>query len=125
MTRTGWQDVQDRQVADDYLSDHGKCHKCAAWTPNLTLANLGAQCHGCFSAYCAELDTGAAPRTAEERRAVIQRLQQSAGGVTIRSAEKVAKQLRQAVASGRRLTDSQRWVLACCEAKLQGQERPA
>jgi hypothetical protein len=125
MTRTGWQDVHDRQVADDYLSDHGKCHKCGAWTPNLTLANLGAQCHNCFSAYCAELDTGAAPRTAEERRAVIQRLQLSAGGVTMRHAERVAKRLREIDASGRKLTESQRSVLASCEAKLQGQERLA
>ncbi len=119
-------DYRDRKVADEFHADNGKCSKCGAWTPNETLANLGAQCRGCFDAYCAEADSGKpAPRTPAERKAVLQRLQRAAGGITGNQAATVALRLREVEASGRALTASQRWVLACCEAKLAGRSRPS
>lgn len=117
---------RDQAVADEFHAEHGKCHKCGAWTPNDTLASLGAQCSGCFEAYCAEANTGRpAPRTRDERKAVLQRLARSTGGITGNQAATVLQRLREAEASGRQLTASQRWVAACCAAKLAGRSRPA
>lgn len=106
--------TRDQRVADEFSEQYGRCYKCGITTPNETLAEL-AQCRPCFDAYCAEGNVPNPPRTAQERREVLKRM---AGGITAHGAATVVQRLREIEASGRTLTDSQRWVLACCEKKL-------
>lgn len=116
---------RDQRIADEYLGSFAACSKCRQPTEHSELATFGAQCKPCFEAYCAEANSGRVPpRNLGERKAVLQRLARSAGGVTPNAAATVVKRLREIQASGRHLTASQQWVLACCEAKVNGRARP-
>jgi hypothetical protein len=84
-----------------------------------TLANLGAQCSGCFGAYCAELNTGRRiPRTAKERRELFTGL-----GLAMQrnpGARETVATLRAREQAGGQMGPPQLWLLKCCEDKLSG-----
>jgi hypothetical protein len=111
--------TRDQRVADDYLGSFAACSKCRQPTEHSELATFGAQCRPCFATYCAEANSDAPPpRTPAERRAVLQRLERSAGGISRNHAAERVKALRNLEASGKQLGGAQLWVLACCEQKL-------
>ena len=108
---------RDQAVADDFLAGHSPCRVCNASTSHDELSVFGAQCKGCFNAYCRAAPTrNPPPRTRAERTAVLQALR-STGGITGLQAATVARRLRALGAAGHRLTDRQRWVLSRCELK--------
>jgi hypothetical protein len=45
---------RDVAIADDYLANHLPCRRCNSLTDWDTLSNLGALCHECHQAWCAE-----------------------------------------------------------------------
>jgi len=120
MRRTGFDERLDQQIAGEYLGSHMACNVCGAMTEKETLSNYGARCGGCFQRYLLQ---GQPVRrlTPEDRRAVVGRVKgamaRMAGGISVAHAAGVAARLRKLEGSGMRLTDSQRWVLACCESK--------
>jgi hypothetical protein len=120
MKRTGFDERRDQQIAGDYLGSHMACNSCGAMTDKETLTNYGARCGRCFQGYLLQ---GQPVRrlTPDERRAVVARVRQAlgrmAGGISVGHAAGVAARLRTLQGSGMRLTDSQKWVLNCCEEK--------
>lgn len=116
---TGAYRTRDQRVADEYLGGFAACSKCRQPTEHSELSTFGAQCRPCFATYCAEANSDAPPpRTPAERRAVLERLKLSAGGISLNHAAERVKALRNLEASGKQLGGAQLWVLACCEQKL-------
>ena len=110
---------RDQRIADDFTAEHGKCTKCGAVTTLEHLNIFGAQCGGCFTRYCVEINTGRqVPRTPSERRALAAQLSQ----VLTRNpgAKEQAELLRRREAEGGQMGPPQLWVLKCCEDKLSG-----
>lgn len=108
---------RDQAVANEYLANYLPCRKCGQQTEHETLMTYGEQCGRCFGAYLSETTPASVPRTLEQKRAIAERAKSVLGGVRRGDAQAVAIRLRQLEASGMRLTDSQKWVLKCCEGK--------
>lgn len=112
---------RDAAIADDYLVNFIACPVCNVHTDREQIMEIG-RCRSCYTRYCNEINSAPMPRTAEERKAVMQRVKDVLSapvvGVGNAQAALVAKRLRAWEGVGKQLTEGQRWVLSRCEAML-------
>jgi len=120
MKRTAFDDRQDREVADDYLTNHLPCRWCNNPAPRDDLSNFGGRCQQCYRDWCAQANPSwwpNRPLQPHERTAVIKRAKDKAGriGAMPTDGRRWAHSLRDRelnhggiLASGLRMTAAQR-----------------
>lgn len=107
--------ARDKKVADDFLEGHGQCAFCGGTAERQTLSMLGARCGPCFQQYVTQGKRYGPMPTAEERRAVGQKLRAILAGRSW--GKQWAYDLRDREERGEQLTPAQRetWRIALRE----------
>jgi hypothetical protein len=113
---------RDEAIANEFLAVMHPCNKCGQQAEREVIVAFGGMCGRCYGLYCREGCAHAAPVSPERRRQIVEAAKAVLRGATADvppgQAATTVKRLRAQEASGKRLTDGQRWVLDRCEAKL-------
>jgi len=105
--RRGFDERQDRQVADEHLFNFAACTFCGRSDERENIAKYGARCGECYVSYCRGTSGRAAPKTLAERIEVLQKLRTVLAG-SQRDPRSWARKLRSREKGGERLTSIQK-----------------
>lgn len=105
--RRGFDERQDRQVADEHLANFAPCTFCGRSDERENISKYGARCGECYASYCRGTSGNAAPKSLAERIAVLQKLRGVLAG-TFSDPKAWARKLQAREHGGERLTLVQR-----------------